>query len=113
MLNKDNGLNSLANKSNETMQHFNVCKNIDDASESPLNQKNINLQYFDTNCKVTLKFKNNLLKLIANYEDIFKGHGKLKKFSMQTSCRRKHTTGCAKFTSLSPSKRYSNRIKAS
>ena len=62
------------------MQHFNLCKSIDDASESPLNPKNINLQYFDTNCKVTLKFKNNLLKLIANYEDIFKGHGKLKNF---------------------------------
>ena len=35
---------------------------------------------FDANCKVTLKFKNDLLKLIADYEDIFKGHGKLKNF---------------------------------
>ena len=59
-------------------QHFSVCKNIDDASKSSLNQKSNNLQYFDANCKVILKFKNNLLKLIANYEDVFKGHGKLK-----------------------------------
>ena len=52
--------------------------------------------------------------LIANYKDVFKGHGKLK-LSMQTSCRLKHTTDCAKFTSLSlsPLKRYSSRIKAS
>ena len=48
-----------------------TCKNIDDASKS---LKVNSLQYFDTNCKVTLKFKNNLLKLIANYKDIFKGH---------------------------------------
>ena len=35
------------------MQHFNECKNIDDASKPPLNQKNNNLQYFDANCKIT------------------------------------------------------------
>ena len=28
VLNKVNGMNSLANKSNETMQHFNMCKNL-------------------------------------------------------------------------------------
>ena len=38
------------------------------------------MHYFDANCKVTLKFKNDLLKLITDYEDIFKGHGKLKNF---------------------------------
>ena len=55
VLNKDNGVNSLANKSNETMQLFNMCKNIYDANKSPLNQKNNNLQYFDAKCKVTYK----------------------------------------------------------
>ena len=79
VLNKDNGVNSVV-KSNETKQHFNVCKNIDDETKSPLNQKDNSLHYFDANCKVTLKFKNDLLKLIADYEDIFKGHGKLKNF---------------------------------
>ena len=56
------------------MQHFNVCKNIDDASKSPLNQKitcSILMQIVKFTCNTyTLKFKRNLLKLIANYEDI-------------------------------------------
>ena len=36
VLNKDNGVNSVA-KSNEIKQHFNMCKNIDDETKSPLN----------------------------------------------------------------------------
>ncbi|XP_065671738.1 uncharacterized protein LOC136089614 [Hydra vulgaris] len=59
VLNKDNGVSSLA-KSNKTMQHFNVCKNIDDEIKSPLNQKVNNLQYFDANYKSIQPIAQNL-----------------------------------------------------
>nr|XP_047144581.1 uncharacterized protein LOC124818105 [Hydra vulgaris] len=78
--NKEHYMNSVDNKSIEAVQHSNVCKNIDDKIKLPTNQNDNSFEHIDSNCKVTLKFKNNLTKLIAKYEDIFEGHGKLKNF---------------------------------
>ncbi|XP_047140938.1 uncharacterized protein LOC124815996 [Hydra vulgaris] len=72
--NKEHYMNSVDNKSVEAEQRSNLCKNIDDKIKLPMNQNDNSFEHIDSNCKVTLKFKNNLTKLIAKYEDIFEGH---------------------------------------